>query len=151
MSCQYIFDFASGLWSNELGSPSNVTVTTISGWATSNYILGQLGNLTFQCFSGSDGCPVPALGPSELSILSEMYKITYYNGLVKSSLGAGGTRKVQELVEGDSRIKWQNDNETAKIYSNLGKDAANNLKYLVRSYNQGNKNQVRSVDFYNIN
>lgn len=146
----YIYEFADDFWQHELGCPTDISAVSISGWVTSQYTLGKLSNVTLACFSGISGVTTPVLGPSEFAVLSEMYKVTYYNSLAKKNLGAGGVRKVIELKEGDSTIKWQNENETAKIFGTLAKEAQNSLDKISRAYARGNGDQILSVDFYNM-
>lgn len=151
MSCEYIYEFSNNFWTYELGCPDTVSRTSISGWVTSSYTLGTLSNLTLSCFSGVSGCVQPQLGPPEFAILSEMYKTKYYAGLAESHLGAGGTRRTLEIAEGDSKIKWQNQNESAKVYNDMAKQAREQLKSLTRSYQvNGRGSNVYGIDYYNI-
>jgi len=149
MSCEYIYKFADNFWNYELDCPSNVSPVSISGWVTSSYTLGKLNALTASCFSGVSGCPMPTLNGNEFAILGEMYKVKHYSNLANSNLGVGGSRKVLELREGDSTIRWQNETSTAKEYVNMSKQAQKNVDTLSRSY-RNNGGQISSIDFYNI-
>lgn len=151
MTCgDQIFVFATGFWENELNSPSNYSVQTFSGWVTTPFALGKLGNLIYRCYSGVSGCVSPDIGDSEFAIMGEMFKVDYYQRLAMAAAGAGGTLPLVELKEGDSTIRWTNSSSLMKEYVAMSKQANEELQNLVAAYLAGQNTGPSSVLFYNI-
>lgn len=148
--------FATGLW-EELGSPSDIAANTISGWVSQDQTLGKLNNLIGTCFSGVGYSGVgtwnydvsPDLSNLEFGILDQMYRVTYYQRLIRNIAGAGGTFPVQQMAEGDSKIQFVSAAELAKVYTDNLKNAQDQMKYLVNAYIKLDY-APRSVDFYTI-
>ncbi len=147
-----IGQWATGLWVS-IGSPSAISALSISGYAAQSFALGQLNAYTSLCYSGVSGAYVcPNLDDGSFAILGQMFLYSYYMQLMNSSAGAGGTRMVQRIADGDSRIEWVNSSELAKTYLAAANLAQKNLNNLVRNYvnNSLGGNAPRSVDFYGI-
>lgn len=146
MSCQYILTMASGVW-QDLGNPSDISPTYISGWFTNESNIGKLNNHIYTCFSGSSGCITPSLGAEEQSIYCEIYKINYYNKRIIESLGAGGIQWT-ELRDGDSTVRRANPTEASKAYIQMKKLSDENLTDLIASY-KIKKAAPRTIDYAN--
>lgn len=151
--------WASGLWL-DLGSPTNTTTSTISGYAVQVSTLGKLNNLIGSCFSGSGYTGAgstnfqigPDIGNTELSIISQLYLVSYYNNLAQATMGIGGsTIPWTSLAEGDSRIGRANVASIAKEYREMSRVVNDQLNYLVNAYrtNSAGSNIPRSVDYFN--
>ncbi len=147
-----IGQWATGIWVS-IGSPSAISALSISGYAAQSFAIGQLNAYTAQCYIPVSGAYVcPNLDDGSFAILGQMFLYSYYMQLMNSSAGAGGARMVQEIVDGDSRIRWVNGSELAKTYLAAAQTAQKNLNNLVRNYvnNSLGGNAPRSVDLYNI-
>jgi len=149
MSCAYIQTLASGLW-EEVGSPSSVSVSFISGKLVSDSFLGQLGSLTYKCYSTSGGCIIPELDNGEQGIYSALYLSDYYKKQVSNYIGAAGVKRVLSVAEVDSRISLSNTTSEAKEIRALAKDYSEQAKELAELYNRGLAT-ARGVSFYTIN
>lgn len=151
--CAYVQDLAATIWT-DIGEPTSMTVGAIAEQMTSDQYLGLLSNLIGQCYSSDDqGCIVPALSPTEQSILAEIFKVNYYGRLVVRQTGAGGAERVlAEIVEADTRIRWTSNAELGKILVQMQKDAQSRLDALIRSYLDFSKgsNIPRSVNYLEI-
>jgi hypothetical protein len=148
MSCAYIFTLSTGLW-QEIGEPSSVSVSYISGKLVSDALLGKLGSLTYKCYSGVSGCIEPALDNGEQGIYSALYLSDYYKKQVSSYLGAAGVKRVLSVSEGDSKLSFSNSTSEAKLVKDLAKDYAEQAKELADLYNRG-LSTARDVSFYTI-
>lgn len=138
MACQDdIYILASGTW-EELGSPSAPSIGYISGWFTSYAGIGKLNNTLNTCYSGMSGCLSPDIGAAESAIYKELYKISYYDGRIAAATNAALTDSWLELKDDVSSIKRHNKNEVAKTFVSLRKEAYENLKDMIFSYQQNN-------------
>jgi hypothetical protein len=151
MSCTGASDiglFATGLWTN-IGQPSDISALTISGFVAQPSTLGALNAYIGTCYSGDGVNVCPDLDEGSFAIIGLMYLQSYYMSLMRANAGAGGTLRLVELREGDSTIRWVNASEIAKTYSAAAKDAASQLKYLVKAYNNNSQggNTPRAIDF----
>lgn len=151
-------DWATGLWV-DIGQPSNVAVTTISGYAIQPGTLGKLNSLIGTCFSGSGyagttGTANFQIGPwiadTELAIIGQMYLVSYYRSLAQATMGVGGnTIPWSMLREGDSTIQRSSPVNIGKEYREMAKDANEQLNYLVTAYsaNSQGASVPRTVDY----
>ncbi len=155
MSCtgtQDIGAFASGVWLN-LGSPTDISALSISGWVTQQNTIGSLNAYTAKCHtivSGMYVCPDIDLG--EYSILGAIYATQFWNYRAQAVAGAGGiTPQWVSLRDGDSEIRRVNAGELMKSYVSLGQDAQQVLS-LVAFYNDFTQNGTLplSVDMWTI-
>lgn len=147
-----IGQWATGLWVS-IGSPSAISALTISGYVAQSFAIGQLNAFTSQCYIPVSGAYVcPNLDDGSYAILGQMFLYSYYMQLMNASAGAGGTRSVQVIKDGDSVIQWTNASELAKTYLAAAALAKKDLDNLVRNYvnNSLGGNVPRSVDFYGL-
>lgn len=145
--------FSTGLWQS-LGSPDDISSIYISGYVTLPSTLGTLNAYIASCYSGVSGAYVcPDLDYGSFAIIGMIFTQGYYLNLMKANAGAGGAQKLTqqliELSEGDSRIRWTNPGELAKVYLQAAQDAQAQLKYLVKAYNDNSQggNIPRSINY----
>ncbi len=132
MSCDYIYNLASGIW-EEIGSPTSQSINYISGWLVNN--VGTLNNRINTCYSGDgSGCIDPAIDIEEQGIYKEIYKLNYYTLMVTSSIGAAALSTWVELKDDVSSIRRISPNEFAKVYLQLKKEANAELNELIFDY-----------------
>jgi len=148
MSCDYILPLSSGIWS-ELNEPSSVSVSFISGKLVSESFLGQLGSLTYKCYTSVSGCIVPPLDNGEQGIYALLYLGDYYKKQVINYIGAAGVNRVLSVAEGDSKISFGNKTSEAKEIRGLAKDYNDQAKEMADLYNRGLAT-ARGVSFYTI-
>jgi hypothetical protein len=148
--------FAEGMY-NDLGQPSGLTASAISGWAIQPNVLGKLNNLTNKCYYATGDTAMgisykydvyPALTEKEFGLLDPLYRINYYQNLVRSIAGANGVTKiVQSISEGDQKITFANMTEMAKVYNESIKEETKRLNYLANAY-EDNQKIASTVDYY---
>ena len=148
MSCSYISGLANNIY-EEIGSPSSTSVSFISGKLVSNAFLGQLGSLTYKCYSGVSGCIEPSLDVGEQAIYSLLYLGDYWKKKVADYIGDAAVKKVLSVREGDSSISIQNGVSAAKEIRGLAKDYSSQAKEMADLYNHGLAT-ARGVSFYTI-
>jgi hypothetical protein len=148
MNCNYISGLANDIYV-EIGSPSSTSVSFISGKLVSNSFLGQLGALTYKCYTNESGCINPALDAGEQAISFLLYLGDYYKKQVSNYLGAAGVKRVLSVREGDSSISLSNSATEAKLIRDLAKDYTEQAKEAADLYNRGLSN-ARQVQFYTI-
>lgn len=68
-------------------------------------------------------------------IYISMHEIDYYMKQIRTLLPANSTNQVLEINSDGGRIKMVNQNEMAKTYNNLKKEAEEKLKKMVSRYN----------------
>lgn len=151
--------WATGVWL-DLFSPTNTTVSTISGYAVQPSTLGRLNNLVMTCFTGSGyagtGTSNYQIGPyvtsAELTLIGQMYLVSYYNGLAQASMGMGGNGiPWVALAEGDSKIARANPANLGKEYREMARTAAEQLAYLANAYRSSQGGSVpRDVEYLSI-
>jgi hypothetical protein len=149
MSCAYIEVLSSGLW-EEIGSPSSVSVSFISGKLVSESFLGQLGSLTYKCYQSVSGCIEPPLDNGEQGIYGLLYLGDYYKKQVVNYIGAAGVKRVLNVREADSSLTFSNTTSEAKEIRALAKDYNDQAKEMADLYNRG-LSTARDVSFYTIN
>lgn len=146
---------ASGIWSNNLNSPSNISALTISGWFSQDYVVGALNAKISTCYSGSNaGSGVnwaicPDIDDGSLNILGLQYLVTYYQGKVAGAAGAGGIENYTSARDGDSAWTRVSPAELMKVYSSMAKEANAQLNYAVAEYVQNSQGSrlARSSDY----
>jgi hypothetical protein len=148
MSCSYISGLANNIY-EEIGSPSSTSVSFISGKLVSNAFLGQLGSLTYKCYSGVSGCIEPSLDVGEQAIYSLLYLGDYWKKQVSAYIGAAGVKRVLSVSEGDSRVSLSNQNSEAQTIRILAKDYSSQAREMADLYNRGLAT-ARGVSFYTI-
>jgi len=154
---------ATGLWQNNLGSPSSISSLTISGWFSQDYVVGALNAKISTCYSGSNGgsgvnwaiCDgvSGSLDGGSLNILGLQYLVTYWQGKVAGAAGAGGISDLfTVLKEGDSVVQKVSPAELMKVYSSMVKEANAQLNYAVAEYVQNSQGSRlgREVSFPSI-
>lgn len=151
--------WAQGVFS-DMGSPANTSVSTISGYAVQPSTLGKLNNLAMTCFSGSGyagtGTSSYQIGPyisnAELSLVAQMYLVSYYNNLAQASMGLGGNGiPWTRLRESDSSIERANPANLGKEYREMSRVAAEQLWALVSAYRGSQGGSVgRDVEYLSI-
>ena len=118
-------------------------IESISGWLESN--IGQLNNLTYQNFDGSDD-----FLQEEESILSALYLKSYYNKQSRTVLhtDVAGSSSWTRLTEGDTTIVRSSTNDTVRQYKDLSSEKSQEIKDLVYAYNsyRAMPNQVAGID-----
>lgn len=154
----FIGEWSLGVWT-DLGSPSNVTATTISGYAIQPSTLGRLNSLAGTCFSGSGytgGASSnfqigPFVDQEVLGIIGQLYLVSYYNNLAQATMGVGNsTIPWTNLREGDSSIARVNAATIGAQYRQMSKDAYTELWNLVNAFRGSQGGSIaRSVDFPN--
>lgn len=149
-SSTLVGQWALAVWM-DLGEPANISYLTISGYATSVNTLGRLNSLVGSCYSGTGYSGpgtlnydvAPDLGGEELSLINQMYLISYYNSLAQATMGVGAaagavagspTTPAQSLAEGDSKIAFGNIPAIGAQYVGLAKQAKIDLNYQVNCY-----------------
>lgn len=158
ISTEIIEQFSTGVW-NDLGQPTDITVTSISGWVTQPQTLGKLNSYIGTCYQGTGYTGAgswnydvtPAITNTETAILNEMFQVSYYQQLIRKIAGAGGiNRIVQNISEGDSKISYVSSAALAKVYTDNVIEANKRLNYLVNVYanEAAGANNPRSVDYY---
>ena len=144
----------------DIGSPSNTSVSTISGYAVQPSTLGKLNNLVTTCFSGSGYAGTgtsnyqigPFVTPSELSLIAQMYLVSYYNNLAQASLGIGGNGiPWTRIREADSSIERANPANLGKEYREMARTAAEQLWQLANAYRGSQGGSIpRDVQYLSI-
>lgn len=151
---QPIGDFASGIY-EDLGSPSGITPSYISGWLVNNVgLLNVAINSDYTGISGeiySTGCTgelVTGLGQDEQAIYKCIYNINYYQRKLSESLNAAAYDTWVEIQDEGSRVKRVSKNDLAKSYTAQIKDSSMNCKDLVNMYrmNHASPSQVVGDD-----
>jgi hypothetical protein len=133
MSCDYIQTLASGIW-DDIGQPTAVSVSYISGWLVSAPNIGKLNNAINTCYSGVSGCIDPVLSEDEQAIYKDIYLSSYYGRQATSFLGAAGVDSWLEIKDDVSSIKRQNKNEISKSFIALQKQVQEDLKDKIFAY-----------------
>lgn len=142
--CLKISDIANEIFI-ELGEPSSISIPFLASWLRGN--IGKLNNLIDTCFVIDENFEIsPPMDINEVAILKEMYYIKYFENLATNSLAAASDWS--EVSEGDTTIRKTNRNEIAKTYTDLRKESAKTLDYLIRYYrqNKSKPNQVTGDD-----
>ncbi len=139
--------------------PTNVAVSTISGYAIQPNTLGKVNSLLSTCFSGSGYTGAgttnyqigPYATPAVLGVIGQLYLVSYYNNLAQANLGAGGNAiPWVALAEGDSKIARVNAANIAQQYREMSKEAYVELWNLVNAFRNSDGGGIpRSVAYFN--
>ncbi len=149
--------WAQGVFS-DLGSPTNTSVSTISGYAVQPSTLGRLNDYLVTCFSGSGYTGAgstnyqigPFISPTELAVVNAMYLVSFYNNAAMATMGVGSnTIPWQNLKEGDSSITRVNAASIGAQYREMAKDAQTQLQYLANTYRSSSSSIPRDVEYLN--
>lgn len=133
MSCPaYITNLANAIW-NDIGQPSDQPVSYIQTKLIQPYYVGKLSTLTSDCFEVSGSQIVPQLDSQAQAIYGMMYEVDFYTTKLNQLL-AGLNPGVVELAEGDSRMRFTNPVEQAKVYKEMQKQLNEQLQLLIGSY-----------------
>lgn len=146
-SCSSITDLATTIW-NDLGQPSGQPVSYIQSKLVSQPYVGKLNNLISTCYAAVTGTICPALGEQEQGIYQSMYEMDYYTTKLNQTL-AGLSPGVIELADGDSKIRFVNPVEQAKVYTTQQRMLNEQLFWQVSAY-RGMAAQPSAVDMYTI-
>lgn len=132
MPCAYITDLATLIYGN-LGSPSDLSVSSIQTKLVSAGFLGGLNNSINTSYSIVSGDISPELGINEQNIYSQMYSSEYYARKIMQI--AGGTDiNWTSVQDGDSRITRSSQTEVGKLFKDMKKQSDEKLDKLVGSY-----------------
>lgn len=132
MPCAYITDLATLIYNN-LGSPSDISISSIQTKLVSTGFLGKLNNSINTSYSIVNGDISPELGVNEQNIYSQMYISEYYTRKIMQI--AGGTDiSWTSIQDGDSRITRSSQTETAKMFKDMKRLADEEIIRLVGSY-----------------
>ena len=128
-------DIATRLFDTEFadatGSARTARIQGISGWFDAN--VGEFNNLCYSSFGTGD----TTFRLEEESILNQLYLRDYYTrqARVILNLGITGALDWSRLTEGDTSIVRTNRVDLSRTYRSLAKDAGEEIKGLVYSYN----------------
>lgn len=140
---------AKGIWS-DLGSPTAVSVSTISGKLTSTF-LGRLNTSLFQCFAIDSGAYFSndlTTDYGALDIYGEIYKLDYYTSQLNGILGNPALMWTR-IAEGDSSISRDSPVKLAALYQGLINSSNARLRLLQNDYKLAHS-QSQSVDYFTI-
>lgn len=132
MACAYITDLATLIYT-DLGSPSDISVSSIQTKLVSNGFIGKLNNALSTCYSIVSGDIVDQLGVEEQSIYALMYKSEYYARKISSIFG-GTDINWTTVKDGDSEITRSSQTEVGKLFKDLKKQNDEELKNLIGAY-----------------
>ena len=114
---------------------SSIGLSFIESWVLNN--IGTLNNLIGTTFSINDAYEItPNLAEEEKSIYKKLFEIYYYDKLIRTNLGSSSFDVVQEVTEGDNKIKLVSRTDIAKVYADMRKTSQSDLKSLVDKYKQ---------------
>ncbi len=144
----HVGEMAERLYDNEFDDASTqlerlYRIESISGWLESN--IGQFNNLCYTNFdSGFSG-----FHSEEENILSQLYLHDYYKREARRVLNMSvtGSTDWTRLSEGDTTIVRTNKVDLSRVYRNLAKDAAEEIKELVYAYNSYQAQPLQTAGF----
>lgn len=123
-----ILPLANQIW-QDIGTPPNISIGFISGWATSTGgMIGGLNNRLGTCvyLSGTNPCLVnfdPELGV----IANYIYQVGYYKNERIRTLQGGGQALWTRLREGDSSVERSDMVKAASEWGRMQADAQKEL------------------------
>ncbi len=119
----------------DVGCPSSITPSYISGWFVQSGHLGDLNNKLGTCFylSGSSPCIAGGFGPEEAAIYSKIYTLRYYNGVTQGLL-TSAANPWTALSEGDSKIVREGPAATSKVLVSLIKENNAQLRLAIHDW-----------------
>lgn len=144
MPCAYITDLATLIYNN-LGAPSDVSVSSIQTKLVSTGFLGKLNNSINTSYVIANGDILPELGINEQALYSEMYVSEYYGRKINQIIG-GTEISWTSIGDGDSKITRSSQTEMAKVFKDLKKQADEEIIRLTNSY-RVNASAPGTIDF----
>lgn len=143
------FALAKGIW-EDLGSPTSISVPTISGKLTSTFV-GRLNTSLAQCFSIDSGAYFGGglgMDPGALDIYGQLYTIDYFQSQLNGILGNPALMWTR-IAEGDSSVSRDSPAKLASMYQKAIEGANGRLRILQNQYRMQNAQAV-SVDYLTI-
>jgi AAA+ ATPase superfamily predicted ATPase len=135
-----ITDLASDTWKFDLSEPEDLSVAFIAQYYRTH--IGDLNNLinngysidptTYEIIDSSG----TAIDTDAASIFKKIFEIFYLKKQSKSFLGANGVDQVKSINQDSIVVTLVERNQNAKNYSELAKEAKNELRQLLNSYKQ---------------
>lgn len=120
----------------DIGSPTALSVTFISGWITnSGGMIGSLNNKLSTNFwiSGDEPCIVGGFGGEEAVIANLDFKTDYYGNQSRSVLTGGGSMWTS-ISEGDTKISRSDVVNVSKQYLQMQKDSRETLRLAIQDW-----------------
>lgn len=144
MACAYITDLATLIFNN-LGAPSDLTISSIQTKLVSAGFIGKLNNAISTSYSIVSGDISPELGVNEQAIYSQMYMSEYYARKI-SAIFSGTDINWTTIKEGDSAIVRTSQSEVAKVFKDLKKQTDEELQKLISTY-RVNASAPSTIDY----
>lgn len=132
MACASITDTATNIW-NDLGQPTDISVSYIQTKLVSNSFLGKLNVLLGTCYTIVSGDIIPALGTDETAIYSALYQADFWTRKV-AQLAAGLDPSPLSLADGDSRIVFTDVVNKMRLYRDMQKQLTDEVNRLATTY-----------------
>jgi hypothetical protein len=131
-----IVDLATDIYGN-IGSPTNLSVSFISGWLVDSGNLGGLNNKLSTSFYLTGDAPCITdncgnFGGEEADIYQLIYQSSYYASAALGVL-AGGPAWTN-LAEGDTKITREGASKYAQAYLAMKTDNDKNLRLAIHDY-----------------
>jgi hypothetical protein len=120
---------------------SDLEITDIAPGVINSWIknhIGEFNNMIQGSYTVTDDTfeISPAISINEVSIIKKMYTISYYDRLIRTNLGASAFSSVVEITEDNNKVRLTNKTELGKIYTDLRRQTAIELKNMVDKYHQ---------------
>jgi hypothetical protein len=147
MPCAYITDLSTQIFL-DLGQPSGQPPSYIQSKLVSAPYVGKLNNLISACYVSVTGDISPPLDEAAQGIYSSMYQADYFTTKLNQTL-AGLNPGIVELQESDSKIRFTNPVEQAKVYKELQRQLNEQLFWQVSAY-RGDASGPGAVDMMTI-
>lgn len=127
----------------ELGSPSDVSLSLITHWLRNN--VGKLNNLIKTSFvvSETDYELTTEIDTEQKDIFKKLYLIYYYQRKISSNSTAMGYDSIIQLDRNGNKVRFANPNEVSKFYLSAKKDEEASLRTLINSYKFNNIKPVQ--------
>lgn len=121
---------------DELGEPSDLTVSYIGGYLNSN--IGYLNNLLLTSFTVNNitGLISPEISEDEKTIYKKIYIIYYYGRVISTNMGASAFNQVIEVSSDGSTVRRAARTNVAASYLQLKKQETDELKQLINGYKE---------------
>lgn len=117
----------------ELGRPSDITISSISHWLRNN--LGNLNILTNQSYVlNPDESVTPSIDMGSYGVFTAMYRVRYFEKQFLSGLGAAGYSIPTEVSSDGFRVKFEPKISLSKFWSDAKNQALIELNDLVNAY-----------------
>ena len=141
-----VVDIASELF-EELGSPTDTSITAITYWVRSH--VGSLNNLVFKDYTvngttleiiNSDEAEI---GINEVSILKKLYEIYRWDVLIRSRLVALDSDDLIEVTDEGSSVRKVSKNEVIKSLKDLKAKDNEEFNRLLSSYRTNSSSPIQ--------